>query len=546
PKLKKMLHGTIEANSQHVVTQAGATSLFAGVNSWSGAQARYPQFVQNAVGGRFRQYNQTQLVKSTKANGSADLGPGAGAAEAMYAGAIMRLPYPANPAMLAVGNLYHDPTMEWDLDPGREGAGSGYLCVAPGYWGGLSVLDQANGLHYDQFVNSISPLATSGSILHQDFTSYIPACAFQPDSAASGHVYSNVSNGWDFGANDTFSGDAALPFTRGMVPLLVATHVINIDATDLDAGGVLFLGPSSRLTGAGTIGTYFDDIQTYAYTAPFTLDGATDVLLCTIPGTAAQYLYRTTLDAYPMLRIDMGNTATAVTRSLRSSFVIQDGPSQHGHNNAGGNFNETRAVDTIWLPFGSSSRGTLSSTTPDQSSSLAASSLRGRVVQYPDSWGAATETALEALWVASVVFRAGYGRGLYLGTTTTRYNAPMMVPGSGTPLFTISRAENVQAEQTAQPPDQYPVASSAPPFAPSVRFNAKHDHGGPVAYSLYGTIINPSNEDYRGQAIMQISGGPTGPRNYASAVAPLNNSDQLDGTALDAFFPSKRPLLRTK
>ena len=178
--------------------------------------------------------------------------------------------------------------------------------------------------------------------------------------------------------------------------------------------------------------------------------------------------------------------------------------------------------------------------------SAASSSLQGRTVAYPSSWGTATETALEGLIVASTIFHSGYGRGLYLGSTTSRYNMPTKVPGSGTSLRFITDQEHVQAEQTAQPPDQYPVASAAPAFSSTVRMNTLLDHGGPIGYSFYGITINPDDDDYKGQAVMQISGGPIGPAPASLVTARTNSAAQVDGTAIDAFWLSRRPLLRAK
>jgi hypothetical protein len=310
------------------------------------------------------------------------------------------------------------------------------------------------------------------------------------------------------------------------------------------------MGPTSILYTGATIGTYFAAATDFQYTAPFVMDGSTSVLVCTVPGTAMQHYYRSSAEAYPVIRLDLqAGGVTVATREVRLTTVIQDGPMQHGPNNWSGTaaYDESRVIDTVWLPFGSSAHSMASSFALDPESSLAAASLRGRTVQYPDSWGIATETALEALWAASTLFRATYGRGLYLGSSTHRYNAPMFVPGSGTPLFSVLVAEYVQVEQTAQPPDQYPTASSVSPFASSVRANATYDHGGPVGYSFYGVIINPVADDYKGQAIMQIAGGPTGPRAFAfTTTKPMLNSEELDGTAIDAFFPTHRPILRKK
>ncbi len=537
PKLKKMLHGTIEANSQHVATQSGACSIFGGVNSWTGAQFRFPQQDLNFGGGRFRNYNQTQLVKSTRANGTIDLT--GSDPQAMYAAAVMRLPYPANPAMLE-GGLYPKSVMDWDLDPGRQGVGSGYCCVAPGYPNDLSRL-HSNGWHYDQFVNGLTPFS-AGSGIHQDSSVLVPAAALRMDNSSSGTIeYDATTHSWVFQASEDVIGDIPITSSKGMVPLLVTTKLSGLFAGDVPTSfGVDFYSPIGLIAVGPT--TWFSG-QMLEYNSPVTLDGSNPVIACVVPGSAALYHRFGSLDAYPSMRIDIQATSDTGDRYIGQTFVIQDGPQEHVPSPAGLAFDSSRAVDTVYLPFGSSSSRYSTTAEPD---SVAAASLRGRVIQYPDSWGVATATALEALIIPSQIFRSNYGRGMYLGTSTTMHTMPMMVPGSGSPVYSVIQANDVLMEKTAQPAEQYPVSSAVSPFAHSVRDNTKYDHGGPIGYSCYGVIIAPADDDYAGQAVLQISGGPTGPRAYLGSSIPVAISGQPDGTAIDSFWPSKRPLLRSK
>lgn len=538
PKLKKMLHGTIEANSPHVVTQAGATSIFGGVNSWTGAQSRFPQQDLNFNGGRFRSYNQTHLVKPTKATGSIDF-TGADP-QAMYAGAVMRLPYPANPAMLE-GGIYSKSVMEWDLDPGREGVGSGYMCQAPGYQNDLSRLNLTNGLHLDQFVNGLTRLSL-GSSIRQDTSVLAPAASLRMDNSSSGTIeYDATIHSWVFQASEDVIGDVPISSSRGMVPLLVTTALGGIFAGDLVTPfGVAFYSPTA-LIAAGPA-TWFTASMP-EYNSPVTLDGTNPVLACVVPGSASLYHRFASQDVYPVIHVDVQATADIGDRSIGQSFVIQDGPQQHVPSPQGLAYDSSRVVDTVYLPFGSSSYSNTNHAEPD---SVASASLRGRVVQYPASWGATTTTALEALIQPSKIFRSDYGRGLFMGTSTTMYTMPMMLPGSGEPVFSLLQREDTLVEKTAQPAEQFPTSSAVSPFNHSVRENIRYDHGGPIAYSCYGTIISPADDDYSGMAVMQISGGPMGPRSYIGSSVPTRIGDDLAASALDCFWPSKRPLLRAK
>ena len=86
-------------------------------------------------------------------------------------------------------------------------------------------------------------------------------------------------------------------------------------------------------------------------------------------------------------------------------------------------------------------------------------------------------------------------------------------------------------------------------FAPSNRKYHPYDHGGPLAYCFYGMLIRPHHANYLNRLVMQISGGPTmGDRLQSEAfdTASKHSADVLDGTALDAFWPTHRPLISAR
>jgi len=79
-------------------------------------------------------------------------------------------------------------------------------------------------------------------------------------------------------------------------------------------------------------------------------------------------------------------------------------------------------------------------------------------------------------------------------------------------------------------------------FSGSNQVYYSNDHGGPIAYVGYGLMIRPSSDTYKNQLVMQVAGGPTG----GQGIPATYTQDDLDGTAIDAFWPSRRPLLKSK
>jgi hypothetical protein len=230
-------------------------------------------------------------------------------------------------------------------------------------------------------------------------------------------------------------------------------------------------------------------------------------------------------------------SGAGLDRLLYSSEAVVERWTSETTQNPGG-FTD-QATDLIKIPFGSVSRYPpgLGATSRD----VSYSSLKGTRIEYPASWGAPTITALENLISASVLYHSAYGRGIYLGTPDEAFSMPMLLPGSGHNLFHILDGLNILVEEDATPPPYFPDQPGEPIFADSNRRFYPSDKGGPLAYSFYGVLINPADNDFRGRAVLQISGGPP--------MAWFNESDVSDktvATALDAFWPTHRPVLKKK
>lgn len=556
PKLEKMLHGRVEANTDCYVSQSGACSVYGGVDSWSGSPARVPNQEDTFGSDRFSVYNQTQLVKGTKANGAFDLHTNAGATNTLYAAAIMRLPYPVNPAMVTTSGAlgYHVGTQDWDIDPGREGASTGFFNYAPGYLNGMSRLNLGNGLHYDQFVNGVSRLAIPGEPKQQDMSVFIPSSDFQNDTTtldgSTGQVFSAVvaggpfyTHGWVLGTDDEkLYGDSNLNCRRGNVTALVATKIKNLNTGDLQVHHGVHFG-LHNLTGAAPF-DYVASANSFEYTSPVSLTATNEVHVCTFPGTLHAWANFSLLESYPILYIRVkGTNATTNNVTVYGTFTTQEAPRSSyilGISPSSPGINATINTDLIRVPLGSFS---LSAGISSFAYGVSGSSLVGRNIGYPASWGVSTKTTLTGLILASTSIHSGYGRGLYLGSTTKRLSMPVFVPGSGTTLYnTLTALGPALIEKAAQPPDAFPVGPASSPFATSPKRWLLYDHGGPVAYSFHGLVVNPSSTEYSGQAVIQIAGGPSMGTGSDSSAA--YTSDLVDGTAIDAFWPSRRPLVK--
>jgi hypothetical protein len=153
-------------------------------------------------------------------------------------------------------------------------------------------------------------------------------------------------------------------------------------------------------------------------------------------------------------------------------------------------------------------------------------SLRGMEIKYPDSWGASTITTLESLIVEADHSR----RGLYLGANDRRFNMSTFVPGSGTHLSSILARQNLLIDVDDDQPLPFPYMPGDPVFASTNKSFA---------------MINPSDDDFHSRAVIQIAGGPTG-GNLLSQQNVTYQSTDLHGTAIDAFWPLHRPVIKSR
>jgi hypothetical protein len=120
---------------------------------------------------------------------------------------------------------------------------------------------------------------------------------------------------------------------------------------------------------------------------------------------------------------------------------------------------------------------------------------------------------------------------------------PLLVPGSGTGLDVVLRRNDLVVSSGEEPPINVPYVPAEYVFDRSNRKYYQMDIGGPIAYVFFGALIRPESDGYRNQLVLQLSGGPTG------GIVTTNNvysADDLDGTAIDAFWPSGRPLMKSK
>jgi hypothetical protein len=549
-KIKPMLHGTIEENSDFHATQSGPASYFGGVDTFSGVPARphLPDLnnLQMTIS-RFGDYNDTMLVK-TNLRGSGDLSHLQRGREYLNTAAVLRLPFPANPAMIS--GTYHLGVMEFDLDPGREGASAGFFSYAPGYPGATTLPAVGHtALQRDQYVNGLTRLAVRGEAKQQTESTYIPASTYgfregvaTVDLGIAGifSISGAGAVGQFWGRVDTVRGSTlARALIRATVdkepPTPTAGRGTGVDVRNVSGPSTASdrdtTAPASYLLAGGT--------ELLKSSVNAIVDGVSsqDVFICCIPGSILQYLQSADLDnAHPVIQSDFSLGGAPLNNFLFGTHLLIDSERsvyRHGQNP----HESTTNVDLIRLPLSSGNSRSISEGRHISSRT----SLRGLLVEYPSTWSGSVLTSLEAFWQASTT-----RRGLYYGSTEIRQNLPMLVPGSGTELSHMLQDGSVSAlldiDDTA--PLTFPYMPADPIFASSNRMYDSFDHGGPIAYVFYSVVINPTDDDLHGRAVMQISGGPTGP-SRASAFTTTYTPDDLDGTAIDAFWPLYRPLIKS-
>jgi hypothetical protein len=572
PALQQMLHGTIVDSTDFYAVQAGPCSVYGGVETWCGAPARQlsvtvasnavnPHLLTQGMGSRFSLYNATCLVDGRGATGTAQLGLETAAAQDLAAAALLRLPFPTNPAMVTGAPQYHAGTEEYDLDPGREGASAGFFSYAVGYPSGLTVSKTATQdphlyAVYEQFLNGLVPLATTGLLPATEDTYVASPSEFVMSSSSSlvggvdAYTLLNTAENFITSAQaDLWALLLALRPRRG--------SIVGATYTFLE-----ILGSLADIIDGSTTGLYVADglvrvaspVALDAYLQPAVLPvwsypggAGTSALVCTAPGAIMAHIANGLVDTAWTLQIRVQEPAGGKVQ-MHNTLVVSSGAAANvvlggARDIVSGTPKYMVApvyqpqADVVRFPMASyGSVGTRASGSTPQGSGHG--SLKGLTVAYPVSWAGIT-AEIEALWAAATGFHPAYGRGLYCGTTTTRYCAPVLVPGSGTTLRTLLQDRAVVLSSTsAQAPKRFPVQPGQPLFATSNRRWLKYDHGGQAAYVGFGAVINPASDQYQGRCIMQWSGGPVGAQDVAGT-----NLGSPEGTALDAFHMTGRPIL---
>lgn len=570
--LKERLHGEVVVNSDFYATQSGATSFFGGVDAWSGWPTRIPDITLNAFSSRFSAYNCSALVappssKSALTWGHLDR-------RNSNAAAVMRLPFPASQSMsfgTVVNNTHRN--MDFELDPGRTGAAAGQWSFAPAY------PDLLTGVvvRADQFVNSLSRLASRGFRSENRRSYMVTAASYQ--GGHNGENYSHaITSGraaWVAGPSSPLEADCDLRPNRGEVVANVMTALANIYEDDLTNAGA---GNGVQVTVPGYPNMLKVDVfptsypQKYLLGNPYsgfgieTFPGAisnSELLLCVCSGSLMAYYAARGPEYSAMSRIDLETSAVVTSRYLLSTkVVLGDDIIQSSKDRlitgllAAAGFNSVPHPDLVRVPFGSGSGmgqdygATNVASWTRLARSSGRTSLKGARIAYPDSWTPAVITELESFIQASQLFHSGYGRGLYFGTTNrNRYTMPVLVPGSGIPINYLARNEHIVLDDNAEQPEAFPVQPMESLFENSNRRWYQADHGGQMAYVFYGLMINPESNSHHGRVTMQISGGPTSATDSLlgqEARFPEIGTEQVDGTALDAFHPTHRPILKSK
>lgn len=573
--LKSMLHGKIEGNTDFLVTQTGPSSFFSGVNTFTGSPASnmapYQDTYNQSLGAdRMSMYNRTGLVTTDAPYGTKGIIGNLSSKEkyALNAAAVLRLPFPMNPSMLSVSTSnYHAAVMEFDLDPARAGASAGYINFAPGY-PNSNASPPTSPLYPNlshQYVNGLAPLRVAGGI-HAEDKSYFNAV-------------DRYGTGIGVGGTQNFDG-ADGRYLEGAGSGDIIYVYLGLDASNQSMLLMRTMTPMTTDESCGTGSTYagtlfyrpitkdwlpFDAFNTGRYTVDygigpgdhrsfwtaskgFTSGVARDYIFCTSPGTVLEY-YRGDYSAstghnlLPIMKLQV--EPDAVTAKLYGTeFTLSTNDDYYVYGFIGSPIN--KMVDLVRMPMGAyqvNPNGGLYGAKYGHSAS-GSTQLTGRTVEYPDNWSGSTQTKLEGLIQAASNGKGG-GRGLYLGSTEDRYNMPMLVPGSGTDLRRVTYSTHTVVDAQTECPDTFPSMPGESLFDQSNVTYIPYDIGGPIAYVCYGTLMRPESPEHKNKMVMQITGGPTGGLYADTSFSPYSPED-LDGTALDAFWPIGRPIFKAK
>lgn len=546
PKLRTLLHGEIKAHTDFYAMQGGATSVYSGVDTFTGKPANWSHPVPTA---RFPEYNDTVMVKPNPGTGIVELTEDATNKRLSNAAAILRLPFPSNPAMFEASYSYHGAVMDFDLDPARFGANAGNWSYAPTY---APTERSASDRRLHQFHNALTPLALRGQPLSKSRSKVITTAGMQMTPAGVG-----TNDGTAIVVPIGTAAQVMIDAPSHLTDLVkrVSIKVTRKYRTFMEVK--MFTSDGDALASAISPVKYFvPSLYDPEWTSgiEWTVGSPTSDLVLSVHPGSAMYYYLTgdqtalgVLTNFANTNIDPGTTtyhaATAVVETEpHINLAANDGFSEEYM---------TYATDIVRLPLTSGASANRDAAKQnqeawDQGRLLGALSLVGRRVEYPSTWSPATIASLEASYIATEDAH-GTGRGLYYGLDKERFNLPVFVPGSGTSLRAILSRTGQGIDAGTTVPDVFPYMPIDPIFAQTNQVYYPQDHGGPAAYVCLGSFIAASSDEHRNQVVLNISGGPTGGQlmNFHTTSYKYN-AGGLHGTAIDAFWPHGRPVLKSK
>jgi hypothetical protein len=561
PELKTLLHGKIEQVSDWYASQSGPASFHSGIETWSGVPINqvHPSYQPSYLMplSRFDTYNRTALVAPKPINGFSDRSGLYQHPEAYNAGSIFRLPFPQNPAMVTGISWYHKGVMEFDLDPCRAGASAGTLSYAPGYWG--EACTDPVYLRYDQFDNGLTPFSLRGGVVERaDNLIILPAEYNWHGSSVSPILTGNAVFFIQAGADD-LNIYANLHVEANSLIKRVQ-HFMDAEVepgVGRNVGMLLYLVDSrSLLSGSGPTSFGFwiidDNGNTMfpTYIPGFVANNPKKVIMSVHPGAIHnhQMLTQGYLGCQAILRNrqipSVGETGIMFHTGVSAEALYTRDHARTRVDFVAGDL-QSSLVDIVKIPWSSYSDTT---NAPPIAAGNASGfqDLKGAPIAYPPGWTAGDITALEALFQGSQDSH-NRGRGLYLGSANERFNMPVLLPGSNLSLKDLTRIKNISLTQGAEDVPRFPVKPGEPLFGENNRSYTSYSHGGPIAYVYVGMFVNPASVEHHNQLVLQISGGPTGPNRSVYTVREASNSIYgIDGTAIDAFWPTGRPVMPSK
>lgn len=565
PLLKSMLHGSLEQVSDWYASQSGPASFHSGIETWSGVPINqvHPSYQANYMMplSRFAAYNRTALVAPKPLSGFSDRTGLYQQFGSYNAASLLRLPFPQNPAMVTSFSWYHNGVMEFDFDPCRAGAGAGVLSYAPGYWG--DVCNHPDFIRYDQFDNGLTPFSVRGGVVERaDNLILLPD---EYNTLGSTTVAQVLAGNWLYftqgGGADYLNVFTNLHVETGSLIKRVQHHIeVEVEpGSGTDVGMRIYLSDTRGFlsAAANNLGYWLVDNNggdmSASCIAGFTATVLTKYIMSIHPGAIHnhQMLSQGFLACQATLR-NRGLPTNGQITSMFHTSVLAEEHYTRDHTRSSADYLalalQSGLVDIVKIPW--SSHSSTSVNTNRQQSISGSQNLRGTtvpVIAYPSGWAAGDITALEAL------FHGGQdshnrGRGLYLGSSLVRYTMPVLLPGSGSSLRDITYLEEISLTQAAEDVPQFPVRPGEPLFGENNRTFMEFSHGGPIAYVYSGMFVNPSSDEHLNQLVLQISGGPV---SFSRSIhAPRQQGDHsvydVDGTAIDAFWPTGRPLVASK